>query len=93
MTISFDSRVRIPDHVLVSHLEGESVLLNLRSECYFGLDNIGTRFWEKLEKSPSIQSVYETLLADYDVDPETFRVDLTELLNSLVQQGLVEFAQ
>ena len=89
--MSFDSRVRIPDDVLVSELDGESVLLNLRSESYFGLDEMGTRVWELL-KSESIQRVYEALLADYDVDPEILRVDLSELLDNLVQQGLVEVA-
>ena len=91
MPMSFDSRVRIPDDVLVSELDGESVLLSLRSESYFGLDEMGTRVWELL-KSESIQRVYETLLADYDVDPEMLRVDLSELLDNLVQQGLVEIA-
>jgi hypothetical protein len=91
ITIPFDSRVRVPSDVLVSHLDGESVLLNLRSECYFGLDEMGTRVWELLG-SGSIQSVYETLLAEYDVDPETCRLDLTELLDGLVKQGLVEIA-
>jgi hypothetical protein len=91
MPMSFDSRLRIPDDVLVSELDGESVLLNLRSESYFGLDEMGTRIWELL-KSESIQRVYDTLLADYDVDPEMLRVDLSELLDNLVQQGLVEVA-
>ena len=91
MPMSFDSRVRIPDDVLVSELDGESVLLNLRSESYFGLDEMGTRIWELLKSEP-IQRVYESLLADYDVDPEMLRLDLTELLDNLVQQGLVEVA-
>jgi hypothetical protein len=91
MPMSFDSRLRIPDDVLVSELDGESVPLNLRSESYFGLDEMGTRIWELL-KSESIQRVYDTLLADYDVDPEMLRVDLSELLDNLVQQGLVEVA-
>ena len=91
MTIPFDSRVHVPDDVLVSHLDGESVLLNLRSECYFGLDEMGTRVWELL-KSGSVQSVYDRLLTEYDVDPETCRLDLTELLDTLLQQGLVEVA-
>jgi hypothetical protein len=91
ITIPFDSRLSVPGDVLVSHLDGESVLLNLRSECYFGLDEMGTRVWKLLE-SGSVQSVYETLLREYDVDPERCRRDLAELLDSLVQQGLVEVA-
>ena len=92
MAISFESRVRIPQDVMVSQLDGESVLLKLQSECYFGLDEIGTRIWDLLLSSDSIQSAYEAILAEYDVDPDQFRADLTELLDSLVQQGLIEIA-
>ena len=69
MSISFDSKVRIPDDVLVSQLDGESVLLKLKSECYFGLDEIGTRIWDLLLSSDSIQHAYETVLSEFDVDP------------------------
>jgi hypothetical protein len=92
MSISFDWRVRVPDDVLVSQLDGESVLLKLQSECYFGLDDIGTRIWELLIASDSIQRAYETVLSEFDVDPTQFRADLTELVDSLVQQGLIEVA-
>src|SRR5690348_10528253 len=90
VSISFDSKVRIPDDVLVSELDGESVLLKLKSECYFGLDHIGTRVWELLLSSDSIEQAYDGLLLEFDVDPAQFRTDLTELVDSLVQQGLIE---
>jgi hypothetical protein len=92
MTISFDSKVTVPDDVLVSQLQGESVLLNLKSECYHGLDEVGTRFWELLTSSESIQSAYEALLSEYAVDPDTLRGDLTELVGALQEKGLVELA-
>ena len=41
--ISFSDRVRVPDDILISNLQDESVFLNLESERYFGLDNVGTR--------------------------------------------------
>jgi hypothetical protein len=92
MKISFDSKVRVPDDVLVSQLDGESVLLNLQSESYHGLNEVGTRFWELLTASESIRSAYEALLAEYAVDPETLRGDLIELVGALQEKGLVELA-
>ena len=44
MSISFSDRVKIPDDVLISKLQEESVILNLDSERYYGLDDVGTRF-------------------------------------------------
>ena len=89
MIPSFDQSVQVPDHVLVRELVGESVLLNLDSETYFGLDEIGTRFWLLLTESPSIQAAYETLQAEFDVEPEQLRRDLEILLGQLLEQGLL----
>jgi hypothetical protein len=78
-----------PD-VLVQELEGEAVFLNLKSGRYFGLDGVGTRFWQTLTTTASVQAAHEALLAEYDVDEETLKRDLQELLDQLVAHGLVE---
>jgi hypothetical protein len=90
MAISFQSRISAPSDVLVSEVGGESVLLNLKSERYFGLDEIGTRMWKALTSSDSIQTAYEALLAEYDVDEARLRQDMEELIGKLAEQGLVD---
>ena len=62
MIISFSDRVKVPDDVLISILQGESVILNLDSERYFGLDDVGTRFLSVLTTSDSIEAAYNTLI-------------------------------
>ena len=90
MQISFSDRVQVPEGVLISKLQDESVILNLDSERYFGLDNVGTRILTVLTSSDSIQSAYESLLAEYDVDHTVLRQDLLALIENLLQQGLVQ---
>ena len=87
--ISFADRVRVPDDVLVSNLQDESVILNLNSERYFGLDDVGTRMLTALSASNSIEAAYELLLNEYEVDPQLLRHDLSSLIDSLLQQGLI----
>ena len=89
MTISFSDRVRVPDDVLISNLQEESVILNLDSERYYGLDNVGTRFLSVLNASESIEAAYEALRDEYDVDPQHLRKDLLELIENLLQQGIL----
>lgn len=89
MTVSFADRVTVPDDVLISHLQGESVILNLDSESYFGLDDIGTRFLSVLTTSESIEAAYERLRHEYDIDPEVLRSDLLALVETLIDQGLL----
>jgi hypothetical protein len=93
MTISFSDRVKIPDDILISNLQEESVILNLDSERYFGLDNVGTRFLSVLTTSESIEAAYERLRKEYDVAGPVLREDLIELVENLVEQGLVEVSR
>ena len=90
MAIPFSTRISIPPDVLVSALAGESVLLNLKSEKYFGLDEVGTRMWSAITSSSSIQDAYETLMAEYDVEGELLRKDLSDLIEKLVEHELIE---
>jgi hypothetical protein len=92
MAISFESRVSVPLDVLISEVGGESVLLNLKSERYFGLDAMGTSMWSALTRAESIQIAYDSLLAEFDVEEDQLRQDLAELLSRLIDQGLLEIA-
>ncbi len=92
MQISFSDRVRIPDDVLISRLQEESVILNLDSERYFGLDDVGTRILSVLTNSDSIEAAYESLLTEYDVDRAMLRDDLLALVANLLQQGIVQIS-
>ncbi len=88
--LAFGDRATVPPHVLVRFLEQESVLLNLETEQYFGLDITGTRMWQLVTAAPSIDAAYRELLAEFDAEPELLRSDLTELLGRLVDHGLLQ---
>jgi len=90
MQISFSDRVRIPDDVLISRLQEDSVILNLDSERYFGLDDVGTRLLNVLTASDSIEAAYELLLEEYEVDGQVLRDDLLALIENLAKQGIIE---
>ena len=87
-----DRRIEIPDDVLMRELQGESVLLNLATESYFGLDEVGTRMWSALSASSSTAAAFEVLLAEYEVSPEDLRRDLADFVDRLAAAGLVRVA-
>jgi hypothetical protein len=82
----------VPADILISQVGGESVILNLKSEHYFGLDEVGTAMWAAITGSDSIQTAYEKLLSEYDVDREQLKQDLADLIEKLVDHGLVEIS-
>ena len=93
MSISFSDRVKIPDDVLISKLQEESVILNLDSERYFGLDDVGTRILSVLTTSDSIEAAYQRLVEVYDVDGQALRLDLLELVENLLTHGILQISR
>lgn len=89
MVPTLTMRASVPDHVLCQQLEEEAVLLDLETECYFGLDEVGARMWVLATSSATIQEAYDALVQEYEVEPEVLRRDLIELVGELHDAGLV----
>ena len=92
MTDSTDiwtATVRITPDVLHQELGGETVLLNLASESYFGLDEVGTFVWQVLEKQGRADAALSAVLTQFDVKAEQARADIERLITELVAAGLV----
>lgn len=84
--------ISISKDVLSQELAGETVLLDLASENYFGLDAVGTRVWQLLSEGQDKTAVVEALLDEYEVEREVLEKDVTELLGRLSEAGLIEIA-
>ena len=71
-------------------LAGEAAILHLGSGMYYSLDRVGARVWSLVQSSTSFRRIRDTLLAEYDVTAERLERDLTELLNALLVERLIE---
>ena len=89
MAVSFTDRLRAIESVLIQEIQGEIMFLNMASESYFGLDQVGSRMFRVLNSAESIQSAYTTLLDEYDVDGDRLRADLDDLITKLLENGLI----
>ena len=83
------SRVRVNDDVLFQELQGEAVLLNLKSGVYFGLDPVGTRIWQLFAEHEVLSEVAQAVVAEYDVAEDKCSEDLLKLVDDLEKQELV----
>ncbi|MEP6958271.1 MAG: PqqD family protein [Nitrospirota bacterium] len=82
-------RLHIADNVVFRDVAGESVLLNLGTGTYFGLDAVGTRLWHLITEHGSTALAIDTLLAEYDVDALRLQKDLEALTDQLLAKGLL----
>jgi len=90
MGLQKDQKYTVSDDVLFQEVSGETVLLDLDSESYFGLDEIGTRIWKLLNDETSAGEMVDALLEEYEVERETLEVDVAELLENLLEAGLIK---
>ena len=88
--MTLHDHLRIPDQVATRQLGGETVLLNLETGAYFGLDAVGSRFLELLERDGEIASAYRAMLEEFDVAPEVLEADLLRLSEEMRAKGLLE---
>ena len=76
--------------VLFRDLDGELVLLDLRTGVYCSLDPVGTRIWTLTQEGRSLADIVEAVVEEYDVTPERFSADLLGFVASLREKGLVD---
>jgi PqqD family protein of HPr-rel-A system len=67
----------------------EMVLVHLSTNQVFELNNTGARVWELLESGAHTEEILERLSAEFDVEPEQLRRDVTRLLEELEAAGLI----
>lgn len=75
---------------LFSDLDGEAVILNLKTGVYHGLDAVGAKIWHLLQETRSVDDILKTLLEEYEVEPDRCMQELSVLLQELADQKLIE---
>lgn len=84
-----DVNIFISKDVLAQELDGETVLLDLASERFFGLDAVSTRVWQLLQGGADSAELVDTLLLEYDVERAELQRDIDALLAQLGEAGLI----
>jgi hypothetical protein len=87
MTLS--DKLEIPEQVMARQVGEETVILDLASGTYFGLDAVGARIWQLASEGRTLAEVCAVLVEEYEVEAEQLGRDVEELANELAAHGLV----
>jgi len=82
-------KIRLSPDALYQEIAGEAVMLDLKSSNYFGLGEVGNRYWQLIEEHGNFDVVLDIIFQEYDVSKEQLRKDLLELQESLETAGLL----
>jgi len=85
-----NKKVTFSDTVFAQEVDGEMVLLDMNSENYFGLDEVGTSIWQAMQEKENLKDVFEILLEQYEVEEDVLKNDLITFVEKLEESGLVK---
>jgi hypothetical protein len=84
------ARVRLPQHVVHRSFVTETVVLNLNTGQYHGLNRTAGRMLEAIDEAPTAGSTVAELAREYAVQPAQIESDLIALCQGLLERGLIE---
>jgi hypothetical protein len=80
--------VRNPEQIF-SEIDGQVVMLNIKKEAYYTLNDVGSAIWKEIEHPRKFEELICILTKVYEVTHEKCREDLTPFLNELIDAGVV----
>jgi len=87
--MTLDQKIVCSETVFAQIIDDEMVLLDMQTENYFGMDNVGATMWHMIEKHSTLREVLMELLTYYDVEEEVLKNDLFAFVAKLQNSGLV----
>jgi hypothetical protein len=88
-----ESKAQLPSHVVFRAFVTETVVLNLQSGRYHGLNPSGGRMLEVITTAESVGEAAKTLAQEYDRAVAEIEADLVEFCAALVDRGLIELSR
>jgi len=80
----------IPNTCFTTRNFDNTILLNYEDDLYFGLDKIGSEYWELIQEYKDFDMVVDNMLSKYpNVSREEIKTDLNELIFKMVDKGLI----
>jgi hypothetical protein len=84
------ARIRVPQHVVYRSFPSETVVLNLETGKYHGLNPTAGRMLDALVQAASVQDAAAGATEEYELPQTTIERDMCDLCHALLARGLVE---
>ena len=85
-----NARVRLPQHVVHRSFVAETVVLNLETGKYHGLNATAGRMLDALDVAPSVRAASAQVAEEYGQDPSDVEADIVAFCRDLLDRKLVE---
>lgn len=87
--ITSNSIVQRNPKLIANQMDGEIVMMSIDNGEYYGLDEVGSRIWELMDKPVSIEELIDSLVMEFEVSREECFQDTLEFLGDLFAKDLL----
>ena len=87
--MNLETKLAVPPQVMSRLVGDETVLLDLKSGLYFGLDGVGRVIWESVAAGNDLAQTVEAVVSEFDVARTQAETDVLEFAKTLVERGLL----
>jgi hypothetical protein len=84
------TKVKVPQHVVYRSFPSETVVLNLQTGRYHGLNATAGQMLDALTRADCVRAAATELASAYAQPRDVIESDLCELCTSLLERGLIE---
>lgn len=84
------AKVKVPQSVVFRSFPSETVVLNLQTGKYHGLNPTAGKMLQALTEAGSVREAAAAVAAEYEAPAETIEADICDLCQNLLDRGLVE---
>ena len=89
--VDLKEKYKAAKDVISSEMDNEAVLMNVKKGMYFSLNETSLFLWRKLEKEEmSLQEMILSIQDEYEIEERQCRLDLEQLLSSMLEKGVLE---
>ena len=88
--ITPDTVISQVEEIVAGDIDGEIVMMSIENGKYYGLDEIGSRIWELIEKPVKVADLIDTLVERFDEAREICERDVLKFLNELNEDNILE---
>ena len=81
--------IRRCDEVFSTSIDDSVIMMSVTKGRYYGLNPVGSRIWEMLERETTEAAVVEKLLTEYEVAPEVCAEGVRQFLAGLRERNLL----
>ena len=84
-----DTKLQRKPGTLFNEIDGEVVMLSIENSEYYGMDKVGSRIWQLLEKPMLFKELVTKLMDEYEVTEEQCRLDTLGFVRKMTDKKLL----